>query len=235
MDNFYVYEWYIVETGEIFYVGKGTGRRCYETLGRRNRYWENVYNRHPCAVRIIHGGLTNDEACQKEIERIAELRKLDQARCNFTNGGTGFSTGDLNPNRINPKYGDRNPMRIHGVDFSGVHNPFYGRHHTTETLAKLSAKLKGRPGRRGKANPMYGKGFNGKANPMWGRCGFKHPNSKMYRIEHQDGTVETLTSKQCESLFGIAFLRVKGAGGVLHYKRTSPNSIYEGDLVIRLK
>lgn len=24
---FYVYEWFIVETGEIFYVGKGTGKR----------------------------------------------------------------------------------------------------------------------------------------------------------------------------------------------------------------
>lgn len=35
MENrFYVYEWYIVETGEVFYVGKGTGNRALSSKSR---------------------------------------------------------------------------------------------------------------------------------------------------------------------------------------------------------
>ena len=38
---FYVYEWYIVETGEIFYVGKGSGNRV-TSMKDRNEYFKNI-------------------------------------------------------------------------------------------------------------------------------------------------------------------------------------------------
>ena len=33
--KFYVYEWYNIDTNEVFYVGKGCGNR-YKTTSRRN-------------------------------------------------------------------------------------------------------------------------------------------------------------------------------------------------------
>ena len=40
---FYVYEWYIVETGEIFYVGKGCKNR-YKSTCHRNRLFDEFMN-----------------------------------------------------------------------------------------------------------------------------------------------------------------------------------------------
>ena len=36
--RFYVYEWYNVDSGEVFYVGKGTGYR-YKRTENRNKYF----------------------------------------------------------------------------------------------------------------------------------------------------------------------------------------------------
>ena len=38
---FYVYEYYIKETDDIFYIGKGTGKRLNE-LHNRNKYFKLV-------------------------------------------------------------------------------------------------------------------------------------------------------------------------------------------------
>lgn len=234
MKTFYVYEWFIVDTLEVFYVGKGTGNRRFETHNR-NRYFNNILAKYNCAVRIVHQYLTNEDACELERERIAELRVKGWAKCNFTNGGTGFSTGALNPTVKNPHYGEKNGMIIHKIDFSGEKNPFYGKRHSEETKRKISLNREGKGARYGKDNPMFGKGFKGEENPMYGRKGFKHPNSKMYEIEYADGTKEVLKFKDCEKKFGIAFLRIYEEGGILHYKKKTPNAIYEGIKITRVK
>lgn len=218
---FYVYEYYIKETNEVFYVGKGTGNR-YKELHNRNKYFKRVYDKYECDVRIIKDNLTNEQACELEIQKIAELKP----KCNFTNGGDGFSTGDLNPNRINPPIGDKNPM--YGIRNFGEDNHFYGKKHSDETKRKISESRKGKGGMVGKDNPMYGKGFKGEDNPMYGQTGLKHPNSKGYKITYLDGNTEILHSSACEKKFGIAFVRIRKTGGILDYKKKSPNDIYQG-------
>ena len=228
---FYVYEYYIVETEEIFYVGKGTGKRMHE-LHNRNKYFKAIYEKYECDVRVYRDGLTNQEACALEIEHIAKLRAIGQAKTNMTLGGDGFSDGELNPRAINPPVGELNPM--YGVRMQGENNHFYGKNHTDETKQKISESRKGKGARFGKDNPMYGKGFKGKDNPMYGKTGLLAPNKRAYKITYNDGTSEILLYKACEKKFGIAFNRVQD-GGTLHYKKKSKNDIYEGTVIERLE
>lgn len=232
---FYVYEWFIVDTLEVFYVGKGTGMRRFE-IHNRSKYFKNVYNKYNCAVHLVYCNLTNEQACELEKDRICEMRMKGQAKCNFTNGGTGFSTGSLNPRVLNPLYGDKNGMRIHNIHMNGENNPFYGKKHSENTKQKISKSRKGKGGRCGKDNPMWNDHrFKGKNNGMYGRTGFSHPNSKIYQIEYTDGTIEILEYKECEKKFGIAFSRIYLTGGIIQYKHKSKNSIYEGIKITRLK
>lgn len=226
---FYVYEYYKKDTDEVFYVGKGTGNRINE-LHNRNQYFNAVYRKYDCGVRKTHEGLTNDEACEIEIRRIAELKEIGQAYCNFTEGGTGFSTGELNPIHERIRRGEVKLFDSNSK-FFGKDNGFYGRKHTEETKRKISENRKGKGGQFGKDNPMYGVRRTGKDNPMYGRKGEKHHNSKMFLIKYKDGSTETLTSKQCEKKFGIAFTRIRESGGTLSYKKKTNNDIYEGTIV----
>lgn len=225
---FYVYEYYKKCNGEVFYVGKGTGKRMYE-LHNRNKYFNSVYEKYDCDVRIVSEGLTNEQACEKEVERIAELRAVGQAYCNFTEGGTGFSTGKLNP--IHKRLAKGEVSLFAKRKFYGADNGFYGRKHSEETKRKISLSRKGKGARFGKDNPMYGVQRFGKDNPMYGRTGEKHHNAKMFDVHYKDGTTERLTSKQCEKKFGIAFARIRESGGALHYKKKSKNDVYEGTII----
>ncbi|WP_032120659.1 NUMOD3 domain-containing DNA-binding protein [Clostridium amazonitimonense] len=223
---FYVYEWFIVDSLEVFYVGKGTGVRRFE-LHNRSEYFVSVYNKYKCAVRIVYGNLTNQQACELEKDRIYEMKIKGQAKCNFTLGGTGFSTGDLNPNSIHPPRGKLNPM--YDVRMCGEANHFYGKKHSESTKKRISESRKGKGARFRADNPMFGSDkTKGERNGMYGVRGFDHPNSRMYEVYYLDGTTEILTYKQCEKRFGIAFTRIQWDGGVLHYKKKSINSIYEG-------
>jgi len=98
MDNrFYVYEWYNIDTNEIFYVGKGNGAR-YTNITQRNQYFKNYYNKYNCSVRKIKTELEEDVAFNLEIELIDKYRKMGQCKCNIANGGEGatFPEGSWN-------------------------------------------------------------------------------------------------------------------------------------------
>lgn len=216
MNTFYVYEYYIIETGEIFYVGKGTRSR-YKELRNRGKYFLSIYNKYKCAVRKIAENITNAEAIKLEIDRIAELKAINQAKANLTNGGDGFSSGLLNP--------------THRRNHKGTNNVFYGKSHTNETKQRISDARKGKGGKSGSDNPMYGKGFKGTDNPMYGVLGINNPTSKKYRILYTDGTTEIVHYKGCEKKFGIAFSRISIAGGTLEYKKKCKNDCYSGTII----
>ena len=89
-EKYYIYEWYNIENGEVFYVGKGSGHR-YKTVKNRNKYFENYYNKHRknCDVRKVFENLTEDEAYVKEIELISQYREDGFCKCNLDSGGLG--------------------------------------------------------------------------------------------------------------------------------------------------
>jgi hypothetical protein len=95
--DFYIYEWFNVDTGEVFYVGKGRKDR-YRNILQRNQYFKNYYNKYKCDVRKVQFGLSEDEAFELEIALIEEYRQLGQCKCNLADGGEGctFPEGTWN-------------------------------------------------------------------------------------------------------------------------------------------
>lgn len=83
---YYIYEWYFVDTGKVFYVGKGKGRRYREKKDRNDKFIKYV-NKYECKVRKTHENLREDEAFKKEIEMIAYYKNIGQCSCNMTIGG----------------------------------------------------------------------------------------------------------------------------------------------------
>ena len=75
-------------TGEIFYVGKGSGKRAWE-FGSRNKYWRNVEMAHGCDVEIYASNLQEWYALELERDLILKYgRRVDQTGtlCNITIG-----------------------------------------------------------------------------------------------------------------------------------------------------
>jgi uncharacterized protein YxeA len=98
--EFYVYAWKFRDTGNVFYVGKGKGRRYKETKDRNDKFIKYV-NKFDCHVEKLAENLSESDAYQKEIELIAYYKSIGQCDCNFTIGGDAPPThyGINAPNR----------------------------------------------------------------------------------------------------------------------------------------
>ncbi|USK63434.1 GIY-YIG nuclease family protein [Peribacillus frigoritolerans] len=98
--DFYVYEWFIKNTGEIFYVGKGRGNR-YKVFHERAYEAEKIREIYDTDSRFVGTGLTEEQAIEledKEITRI--LNETNDRLTNriipfFTKRGNGY---DRSPN-----------------------------------------------------------------------------------------------------------------------------------------
>lgn len=89
MTDFYIYLHKRKDTEEIFYVGKGKGRRAY-LKQHRNKYWHHIVNKYGYTVEIIVTGLTEDQAYELEKFTIAECHKNEVDLANMTEGGIGL-------------------------------------------------------------------------------------------------------------------------------------------------
>lgn len=105
---YYVYEWFIVDTNEVIYVGKGTGQRY--KVRKHNKFFNEMIKRNKCDSRIVKEFKTEKEAFSYEFERINELKKIDQCVCNIYDGGFGGSTEWWTP-ELRDKYSEQNVMK----------------------------------------------------------------------------------------------------------------------------
>lgn len=106
---YYVYEWYIVDTGHIFYVGKGTRNR-YKVHSKRNKLFMNVYNEFNCESRIIKFFDNEKDAFEYEAKYIKELKAKGQCDCNIHIGGAGGS-GEYWTEELRKEYSVNNVMK----------------------------------------------------------------------------------------------------------------------------
>lgn len=87
-NKFYVYEWYNIDTNEVFYVGKGCGNR-YRKVQERNEKFKEYYHSHNVDVRIVKNNLTEDEAFSWEKIITEKYKTLGQCQCSLAEPGTG--------------------------------------------------------------------------------------------------------------------------------------------------
>lgn len=169
---FYVYEWFKVETGEVFYVGKGSNDR-YRVTRNRNKHFKRVYNEYECDVRIIHENLTEEEAYELEAHVIKKYREAGYGLTNMSDGGKGGATGVVRDEEYRNK-------------FRGSNNPMYGRPWWDENTPQNKIdEWRSKLGLKGEKNPAYGKPFHERMNAetyaSWleahkGIVGEKNPN-----------------------------------------------------------
>lgn len=165
---YYVYEWYNVDTGEVFYVGKGKLQR-YKNTTSRNKFFKDYYNTHNCNVRKVYENLTEKESFTKEVELISFYKNNTSFRLtNQTDGGEGMSglvvtdefrekmrclvQGEKNPN-YGHKWTDeqKEAARVRAIqrDYRGERNPNYGKKWTQEQRERASEQKKLDPSRHG--------------------------------------------------------------------------------------
>jgi hypothetical protein len=88
---FYVYEHIRLDTNAVFYVGKGKGRRCFESR-RRNPHWKRIVSKAGgFDVRVVVDGIDEEFAFFTEQELIAKLKLQGVSLTNMTDGGEGAS------------------------------------------------------------------------------------------------------------------------------------------------
>jgi hypothetical protein len=89
MENaYYVYTHIRLDTGAVFYVGKGKGRRAF-WQNQRNKHWKAIVAKAGFDVRFVAMGLSEKEAFMLEKETIAYYGRANLA--NYTDGGDGSS------------------------------------------------------------------------------------------------------------------------------------------------
>lgn len=151
--KYYVYIWFIKDTGEVFYVGKGCGQR-YKTISRRNKFFLDMYHSHDCDVKIIYDALTEEEAYSKEYETIRWYRENTNYRLtNQTDGGDGTRGYKMKPEQ---------KSRMSQAIKARWADPYYkariieGRHQPDSTYQSEAFRQKISSLVRGKNNPNYG-------------------------------------------------------------------------------
>ena len=83
MNEYYVYEWFRISTGEIFHVGKGKGQRMFEEKAHRNEYlfMKDTYNAGHCIVRhILHNDWKPDKWHPEQNFEHIRIEKIE--KCN---------------------------------------------------------------------------------------------------------------------------------------------------------
>ena len=125
------------DTGQVFYIGKGSLRRAHEQRGH-NKYWNAVVAKHGYKVTVLAKWQTDKEAFDHEKFLIACFKDLGHPLTNATDGGEGLSGWT---------WSDSQRAKLIAA-LKGRQGTFKGRKHTPETLALISQRLTGKPGPR---------------------------------------------------------------------------------------
>lgn len=148
--DFYVYHWYIKDTGEIFYVGKGRGNR-YEEFHESAYEAEKIRGMYDTDVRFVKKGLTEDEAIELESEEMTRILNETNHRLTnriiplLTRRGNGYDRSPntpklefekapyLYPSEIEEHYFGIKPRAFDTVEYDNLKKVVFEHGHTHDT------------------------------------------------------------------------------------------------------
>lgn len=137
--KFYVYEWFIKETNEIFYVGKGTGNRY--KVKKHNKLFNYILQNNNCESKIVKEFESEKDAFEYEYIRINELWSINQCKANIYRGGMG-GTVDWWTTEMREKYSKQNVMkREKQRQRMSVNNPMKNDYVKEKVKQKISKKI----------------------------------------------------------------------------------------------
>jgi hypothetical protein len=178
--TYYIYLHRRNDTGEVFYVGKGTNtpRGKYQRAfhkRKRSRVWNAIVSKSGYSIEILVDYFVEEDAFIMERQQIAFYgRYCDGGRlCNLTMGGEG-SSGFVPTKKTREKLRQANSGELHAN---------WGKKLSLQTCRKKSESMRISPlNLSGKKLPDWWKQRIavtkvGPLNPMYGRTGAAHPNS----------------------------------------------------------
>ena len=136
--DYYVYVYKKKSSGDVFYIGKGKGRRAWDFSRGRNKHTKRTARKHGVIVEILRQDMT--ECCALTLEKVAiHIYGLDSLT-NICSGGLG-SSGYVTPDDVRKKQSlakkgkSRGPLPQYVKDkISASH---MGIRPSEETLVKL--------------------------------------------------------------------------------------------------
>lgn len=84
-NDYYVYEYFIKENNDVFYVGKGTRNRAWKD--NRNAACEQIKREYEWDIKIVKENLTEEEALELEKQLIIQYRESGDILTNILPGG----------------------------------------------------------------------------------------------------------------------------------------------------
>lgn len=136
---FYVYEWYIVETGEIIYVGKGIRNRY--KCRKHNKIFAEFLKRYNCESRIVKYFEKEEDAFLYEAEHMAELKERGYCVCNIQKGGFGGDNKSWTDEK-RKAYSEHNVMKSDSQrKRMSENNPMKDKANAKKVAEKISRKV----------------------------------------------------------------------------------------------
>lgn len=200
-EKYYVYVWFIKDTREIFYVGKGSGRRA-SSMKDRNEYFKNIRSKHDCDFEIVKYFDVESDAYNYEKKYGMELKSQGLARACYILGQTNKYISSSVRNKISKTLTGR-PSSTKGTHLSEEHKAklraaHLGKKQSAEHRAAIGRALCGRiysdETRRKLSNSL-----TGKRNPMYG-----HSLSEDHKRKIALSNMGHLTSKETRAKIGIS-------------------------------
>lgn len=143
--NYYIYRHRRKDTGEVFYIGLGQGKRAFVKQGRSD-FWSNIAFK-GYDVEILAQNLSKEEAVELEIFLISIYGRRDLGTgclVNMTDGGEGTTTliytDQLIEKRRNNFLSSRNP----NYGKTGIKHHNFGKQRSEEVKLKISKSNSGK-------------------------------------------------------------------------------------------
>ena len=130
----FTYAHYRNDTGQVFYIGKGSLKRAHEYRGH-NQHWNRVAKKYGYTVKILAQWHTDQEAFTHEKLLIDCFKMLEHPLTNATDGGEGVSGWTWSESQ-----------RVKLIaSLTGREGTFTGKKHSDKTLLLLRQKRLGKP------------------------------------------------------------------------------------------